>query len=155
MDPHPDYVHNMEINLADDLNSDDSATAGWAKKFLIEFESGFFNYEPSRKVVKKISNFNADIEIKAIGGNWCSDTRREIPRLCRVLYDAGVPASKFHYFKVDRDKKAVNEDFAASRKIGAVAEMIVYYKGRELGSIIETPEKTIEEDLLKLLKNAE
>lgn len=150
--PHPDYVHNMEITLSDDLNSDDSATAVWAKRFVSTFDQEFQNYHPDKRVIQKLTLLSSDLEVKVIGGNWCSDTRREVPRLCKVLYYMGVDASHFHYYRVDKNKKPVENDFASTRTIGSVPDMVVFKNGIEVGRIIETPEKSIERDLLKILR---
>jgi hypothetical protein len=152
MESHPDYVHKMELTLAEDLNSDDSATAGWAKKFLTEFETGFNGYHPDKSVIEQIKKKCAGLTVKVIGGNWCSDTREQIPRLCKVLYYAQVPASTFEYYRVSRDKKPVADDFAATRTIGAVPEIVIFVNGEEKGRIIEVPQKNMEEDLLRILK---
>lgn len=149
---HPDIVHKMEMILAQDLNSDDSATADWAKTFMDGFETEFKNYQPDRKVLDKLKKHATEVEVKVIGGNWCSDTRREVPRLCKVLYFMGVSADKYSYFRVDKSKKPVDNDFAASRSIGSVPDIVVYKNGVEVGRIIETPRESLEKDLLALLK---
>ncbi|MCC7298038.1 MAG: thioredoxin family protein [Bacteroidia bacterium] len=149
---HPAIVHNMELTLAGDLNSDDSATALWAKEFLAGFETEFKNYHPDKKIIDKLKKFSTEIQVKVIGGNWCSDTKREVPRLCKILYYMGVDANKFEYYRVDRNKKPVEPDFASSRTIGAVPDMVIYKNGTEVGRIVEVPNKTLEKDLLNILK---
>lgn len=152
---HAPLVHKMELTLADDLNSDDSATAGWASKFINEIEAEFRSYAPDSRTVKKLISYAPGMEVKVIGGNWCSDTRLQVPRLCRVLNDIGLQTEGFSYFRVDRNKKPVENDFAATRTIGAVPDIIVFYKGKEVGRIIETPQKSLEADLLNLLNHAD
>lgn len=149
---HPAFVHNMELALADDLNSDDSATAVWAKRFVSHFEDDFNAYHPDKKTTTKLQAYKDITEVKVIGGNWCGDTRREVPRLCKVLYYMGLDASKFHYYQVDKEKKPLEDDFAATRKIGAIPDIVVFKNGVEVGRIIEVPEKSIEKDLLKILE---
>jgi len=148
---HPDIVHKMELILANDLNSDDSATADWAKTFMEGFETEFKNYQPDRKTLDKLKKHTEGLEIKVIGGNWCSDTRREVPRLCKVLYFIGVPAESYSYFRVDKLKKPVENDFAATRTIGSVPDIVVFKNGVEVGRIIETPRESLEKDLLALV----
>jgi hypothetical protein len=149
---HPAYVHYMELTLADDVNSDDSATAVWAHDFMAEFEKSYRAYKPSLKFIKKLSRLKDSIEIKVIGGNWCSDTRRELPRLCKVLAYMGVPTQKLHYYKVDRKKHAINDDFAAHYNFTYVPVIVLYKSGKEMGKIEEVCKKSTEEDLWKLLR---
>jgi hypothetical protein len=151
-DPHPSYVHHMELILAEDLNSDDSATADWAKGFINGFESGFRSYKPKSCEIRRLQKTKDSLEIKVIGGNWCPDTRREVPRLCKVLYYIGLPVERFSYFRVDRDKKPLADDFAKTHAFKYIPAIVVYWGGKELGQIEESPEKSIEEDLLTILK---
>ena len=50
------------------------------------------NYLPdaalSDKIKKLISN---DISLQVFLGTWCGDSRREVPRLLRLLDDVGFP----------------------------------------------------------------
>jgi hypothetical protein len=151
--PHPNYVHYMEQMIAYDLNSDDSATALWANDFMKVYETNFKNYQPDIKVVKKLKKYRDSIEVKIIGGNWCSDTRREVPRMCKVLYYMGMPVDKLSYYKVDRQKKPLSLDFASTYTFLYVPTMVIYKNGKECGKIVETPRTTLEGDLLNLLKN--
>lgn len=153
--PHPDYVHQMELTLADDLNSDDSTIAADAALFKTEFEHEFKSYQPDRITLNKLAAYAKETEVKTVGGNWCSDTRMQIPRLCKVLYYMQVPANRFMYYRVDHDKKPVENDFAATISISSVPDMVIFYKGKIAGHIIETPTVSIEKDLLKLLSEAD
>lgn len=148
---HPDILHRLEMTLATDLNADDSTTAASAARFMEVFEKEFMDYRPDKRICEKLSQRLENVEVKVIGGNWCSDTRREVPRLCKVLYYAGFSAEKFSYFRVDRQKKAVEPDFAAENKVERVPTIFVYRGGKLLGTIVETPEKSLEADLLALL----
>lgn len=152
---HPAYVHKMELTLAEDLNSDDSATAASAKQFLEEFETGFRDYHPDKKLVGKLADEAEHIQVKVIGGNWCSDTRREVPRLCKVMYYSGIPVSAYEYYRVDKNKKPLAVDFTAGRSIGLVPEIVIFYKGKEAGSIREIPRKSIEADMLAIIDAAD
>jgi hypothetical protein len=149
---HPDILHSLEQRVAEDVASDDSLVVRQAEKFIAQMDIEFTAYNPDLGTCKKLVDLVKDAEIKVIGGNWCSDTRREVPRMCRVLCEAGLPATRFSYFKVDRQKKAVNADFAAEQKVGRVPEFFVYRNGKLLGSIIETPRVSLEKDILDLLK---
>lgn len=140
------------MTLAGDINSDDSTTALWAKEFMEDFETNFRQYKPRIQTIEKLKKYKDSIEVKVIGGNWCSDTRREVPRFCKVLYYTGVPVEKLSYYKVDRKKKAINKDFASEYTFENVPTIVVYKSGREVGKIVEYPQKTLEEDLLRMLK---
>lgn len=149
--PHPAYVHHMEMILAPDMADDDSATSTWAKEFFSGFESGYRSCHPDIKVIEKLKRFADSLEVKVIGGNWCSDTRYQVPRLCKVLAYAGMPEQKFGYFTVGKDKKALHDDFASVHPVVNVPTVVVFYGKQELGHIVEVPATTFETEILKLL----
>ncbi len=148
---HPEILHSLEKSVAEDLGSDDTLEVKQAEKFIAQMDMEFSAYKPNAFACKKLIGRLQGVEIKIIGGNWCSDTRREVPRMCRVLCEAGLPADRFAYFKVDRQKKSVKNDFASEHKVNRVPEFFVYRNGKYLGSIVETPKKSLEEDLVGIL----
>lgn len=91
--------------------------------------------------------------VLAIVGTWCSDSRREVPRLYRALDMTGSQALPFtlEIVGVDRDKKspglthdvAYVPTFIVTRDEGGAR--------REVGRIVESAPNGIEKDLLSLL----
>lgn len=90
-------------------------------------------------------------EVTVILGTWCSDSRREVPRLWRALDEAGgtVPF-KISYIGVDSDKKEPAAEIAAAG-LRYVPTLIVRRDGREVGRIVESAPHGVERDLLALL----
>jgi hypothetical protein len=116
----------------------DSAMRADAQLFWDDFETEYMMYSPSEALLKqldsvlrsKVSNAGSGLmtlptfRLLMIGGNWCSDTRTGLPRLCKVLdqlmltSEGNVVISKtelevssirliFDYLRVDRDKKFI------------------------------------------------
>ena len=83
-------------------------------------------------------------------GTWCSDSRREVPRLWKALDETGgaVPF-EVHYIGVDREKK--EPAAVAENSVLFLPTFIVRRGGREVGRIVETSPNGIERDLLALL----
>lgn len=199
---------------------DDSAMQADAQLFWDDFETEYMMYSPSEALLKqidsvlrsKVSNAGSGLitlptfRLLLVGGNWCSDTRMGLPRLCKVLdqlmliSEGNVVISKtqlevssirliFDYLRVDRDKKFIESDKAHKyvlhgglsnvmdgstgginlklEKGGRVPEVVFSQKfvsknSAEVlvdqvddswvftGSIIETPMKSWEADMLKL-----
>jgi hypothetical protein len=196
----------------------DSAMMADARLFLDDFETEYMMYTPSEALLKqmdsvlrsKVLNAGSGLitlptfRLLLIGGNWCSDTRMGLPRMCKVLdqlmliSEGNIVISKnelevssirlvFDYLRVDRDKKFIELDKAhkyilhgglsnvmdgsagginlKQEKGGRVPEVIISQKVVSnnnvevlidqaednwffLGSIIETPMKSWEEDFL-------
>ncbi len=83
-------------------------------------------------------------------GTWCSDSKREVPRFCKIMdhtYFAGTPV---RYFALDGNK---HTDVINTKEfyIDYVPTFIFYYRGNELCRIIEAPKLSLEEDIMDLL----
>jgi hypothetical protein len=143
----------MEEVLAEQGNNENAEIAGWAKDFWAGFEKEFKNYKPSKKVIYELFEEveKGDIKIKIIGGNWCSDTRTQVPRLIKVLHLGGLSAQNLEYIQVDRLKNTIPAQ--ASWTLPEKVPTVMVYKANKLvGTIIETPTKSWEKDLMSLLK---
>lgn len=84
-------------------------------------------------------------------GTWCSDSRREVPRLWRALDQVGglVPF-EIDYIAVDEDKVEPAE-LLAGRDLRYVPTLIVSRGGEEVGRVVEVSRNGVERDLLALL----
>ena len=98
------------------------------------FEMDYNAYELSAKSMKKLSEKLDKVDITIVFGSWCSDSQTQLPL----------------FYK----KKAVSFDIS-DLSIELVPTFIVYQNGDELGRIIETPEKTLEKDLAKIVETAD
>jgi hypothetical protein len=122
----------------------DSGFAWW-------FDSGYMNYEPEKGIIDKIKESNLDIRIEIVLGTWCSDSRREIPRFFVILDIIEFPDTSLKLIAVNRDKIDPETDIA-QLEIEYVPTFIFYREGEEIGRIIETPEVSLEEDFLNIIR---
>lgn len=152
---HPPIYHKMEKVLGMDAASSDSLTAANANKFLNNFEKVFNSYKTQPRIMGKLyKQPMQEVAVKVIGGNWCSDTRYQVPCLCKVLHQLHVSPDSFNYYTVDRKKKALRQDFATTQEITKVPLIVVFKRGVEIGRIVESPTKCLEKDLLTMLEKA-
>ena len=209
-----------DYSASSGLVVNDSAIRADAQLFWDDFETEYMMYSPSEGLLKQLDSvlrskvLNAGsglvtlptFRLLMIGGNWCSDTRMGLPRLCKVLdqlmvtSEGNVVISKtelevssvrlvLDYLRVDRDKKFIESEKAhkyilhgglsnvmegstggfhlKQEKAGRVPEVVFSQKFVSknsvevlvdqvddswvfMGSIIETPMKSWEADILKL-----
>ncbi|MBS3913303.1 MAG: hypothetical protein KG003_02300 [Bacteroidetes bacterium] len=149
---HPAILVKIDSVIRYDQSAADSAQRSWAAEFSAEFNSSFIQYHPDKKTIHKLRRRISGVSIKVVGGNWCSDTRRELPKLCKVLYYSGLSADSLEYYRVDRDKKAIYPDFATGWTKAPIPDIAIYRNGKVIGHIFEVTRKSMEEDLLKILK---
>ncbi len=113
------------------------------------FDSEYDYYEPEDSILKLI---NLDsIKIVCVMGTWCSDSRREVPHFYKILDLLNYDFGNLSLYCVDRKKQAAGfdiEQFVIER----VPTFIFYKNNSEIGRIIESPQETLERDILKILE---
>jgi thiol-disulfide isomerase/thioredoxin len=113
------------------------------------FESEYDYYQPEDSVIKLI---NLDsVKIVCVMGTWCSDSRREVPHFFKILDALKFDEKNLTLYCVDRKKQAEGYDIDQF-VIERVPTFIFYKNDSEIGRIIETPQETLERDLLKILQ---
>ena len=122
----------------------DSSFASW---FNVEYT----NYTVDIKTLENYKNHFEDKIIKTVLGTWCSDSRREVPRFIKILDFIGFPEDKYLFLNVDRNKKGLTDE-VDNLNIEFVPTFIIYENGKEIGRIIESPEISLEADLVKIIK---
>ncbi|MES2458627.1 MAG: thioredoxin family protein [Bacteroidota bacterium] len=109
-------------------------------------------YEPDPAVVTKIKPLVEGIRVTLVLGTWCGDSKMQVPRFLKLADQLGIDERALTIIAVDGFKDA-EEGLLDGLEIEFVPTFIFYGKGLELGRITETPQTTLEEDLLNLLSN--
>lgn len=121
------------------------------------FKPGYDNYIPTADVVAQLKKAGPEkFTIKIVFGSWCGDSRRELPRMLKVLDAAGFTKDNVQLLGVydsmavykqgpNREEKGLN--------IYRVPAFLVYQKGKEVGRINEYPVESLERDLAKILQH--
>lgn len=80
--------------------------------------------------------------------SWCGDSKEHLPHFVKLAQKAKIKNVK--YIALSRQKSLPNKDI---REFGIeyVPTFIVFNRNEEIGRIIETPEISLEQDLLKML----
>jgi hypothetical protein len=115
------------------------------------YKEGYAAYNPDKEIISQYNSLLNGITLVIVMGTWCSDSREQVPRFMKILDVTGHVFPDPVIICVDRDKKAGDVSLAGM-DILKVPTFIVYYEGREIGRIIETPKTTMEKDFLDILK---
>ncbi len=115
--------------------------------FLNEYDS----YEPNDRYINKLNDKLDNVEMTIVLGTWCSDSKREVPRYYKILNEVGYDDKRIRLIAVDRNKEATGIDIMEI-DIQKVPTFIIYKDKIEIGRIIETPNKSLESDLWKIVK---
>jgi hypothetical protein len=114
---------------------------------------------PDLAAARALAGVAPGAEVTVLLGTWCSDSRREISRLWRVLDAIGATAGggaggglpfTLTYIGVDEAKREPAAAVAAAG-LKYVPTLIVRRDGREVGRIVESSPHGVESDLLALL----
>ena len=121
----------------------DSVFASWFKP---EYES----YKPDSSNIEELKKDIGDIDITIVMGSWCSDSQWYVPDFYKVLDEANYPSGRVKLIAVDEDKKTEGDEID-SLSIKLVPSFIFYRNGLEIGRVVESPEKSLETDMLGIL----
>ena len=110
------------------------------------FKFRYDNYE----VTDQVNLFDLeDISVVIMFGTWCHDSKREVPRMLRILDSAGVGTEQISLIGVD-----INKTEPKGREklynLRNTPTLILLKNGKEVGRIIERPNVSLEADLIGL-----
>ena len=115
------------------------------------YSIGYKEYKVNEEVLATISDDMLNgIKVNIVLGTWCPDSQREVPRFFKIMDTLGVPESDISMICVDTHKMAPSTQ-VDTFNIERVPTFIIYRDGKELGRIVESPEKSLEEDLRNIL----
>jgi thiol-disulfide isomerase/thioredoxin len=122
------------------------------------FEDIYNSYAPNEDEVKKIKKLlkKGKYSFEIYFGTWCPDSRREVPRIYKILDEAGYDEEKVKLVGVDRDKKIPNitDEERAKLDVQRVPTLIVFNKkGEEVNRYVEYAQTTLEHDLRMILSD--
>jgi len=115
---------------------------------LPEYKTVYDRYTPAAQILEILPPLQ-DVDIYVIFGTWCSDSLDQVPPFMNILTTLSFPSDRIFYIAVNR-KMEDPDGLAADFDIQRVPTFIFMRKGKELGRIIETPNKSLEEDMLDI-----
>ena len=87
-------------------------------------------------------------------GTWCGDSRREVPRIYKLLDYCGISPAQVQLINVSNHDSAYKQSPTHEEKglrIMRVPTLLVMAHNKETGRIVETPVVSWEKDLLAIL----
>jgi hypothetical protein len=108
-------------------------------------------YKPDAETIKALEQVNSNnLTFKVYLGTWCEDSQIHVPAFLVV---ATILNWKYELIGVNREKECPFEKKNCKNwDITKLPTIVVYQDQSEKGRIIETPELSVEKDLLKILK---
>lgn len=119
------------------------------------FDSGYEAYTPDAAAVSELGEALSSVRLEVYLGTWCGDSRREVPRLYRVVDEASFPEDRIEVHALsdhDRAFKHTPGGKERERLVHRTPTIILMKNGEEMGRIVQNPRSRIETDLLAIAK---
>src|SRR5690606_6999052 len=136
-------VFKGEINLHD-LRAEESFS--WLPK-------GIDSYSPDSASLEYLKKNLPSYNLIVFIGTWCEDTHILFPNLLKILQETGYPLEQLKIYGVDRGKETKYIEHKLYR-VDRVPSFLVFRNHTEIGRITEVVQKSVEEDLMKILEGA-
>lgn len=119
------------------------------------FDAGYDEYTPDPATVEALRRVDLEgLEIEIFFGTWCGDSRREVPRMLKLLDALGFPASGRRLIGVDTGEQHKRSPGGEEKglEIYRVPTLVVSRGGQEVSRIVEYPALSLERDLLAIFE---
>lgn len=110
-------------------------------------------YQPADSFIQLLKPALKGKQIEIFLGTWCGDSRREVPRMMKVLSACGFDNKQLNLVFVSNHDTAYKQSPQHEERgklVHRVPTFIVYENNREVGRIVESPLKSLEEDLTRI-----
>ena len=118
--------------------------------FSVWFNKEYGAYALNKEAVQVIKNDSENLSIMLFMGTWCGDSRREVPRIYRILDAVDFDESRLTLINMDREKNSPDGE-ETGLNIHNVPTIILYKNSSEIGRVIESPIQSLEEDMAAIL----
>ena len=122
--------------------------------FAAWFNINYFNYKVDTSLIASLKQNMQRKQFLLFMGTWCGDSKREVPRILKVLDYCGVRDEQVKIVMVSNAENMYKQSPSHEEKglnILRVPTLIVYENNTEINRLIEYPVESLEKDLLKIL----
>lgn len=119
------------------------------------FDKNYADYKIDSLTADQLKSFVKDKHFEIFMGTWCGDSKREVPRMFKLLEYAGVHPSQIKLIMVDYRDSTYKQSPAheeRGKSILRVPDLLLYDGEKEINRIVESPVVSLEKDLLVISK---
>ena len=117
------------------------------------FNKNYSDYTVDTATANQLKPFLQNKHFTIFMGTWCGDSRREVPRIYKLLDYCGIPLSQVQLINVNSSDTAYKQSPGHEERglnIHRVPDLLVYDNDKEIGRVIESPIKSWEKDLFAI-----
>ena len=148
IESHYDEGEPMWVGTIDRANLEEPPFDEW-------FDSGYASYTPDAKTVEALASSMGSVDVEVYLGTWCSDSTRDVPRLERILDEAGLPPERLEMVALSDhpgEFKTSPGGKERLRRIHRTPTIVVSRDGHEIGRIVQNSRESLEKDLLTIVR---
>lgn len=119
------------------------------------YTKGYDAYKPDTNITDSLKQSIKGYKFEIFLGTWCGDSKREVPRLMKILESMNVRPSAITIIAVGNRDTLYKQSPAheeSGKGITRVPHLNIYKNGNETGRITETPVTTWEKDMLDIIR---
>lgn len=120
------------------------------KSYSRWFTKNYDSYKTEEAIIDKIRKKINKCKIAGFMGTWCGDSRREVPKLYKVLEQVDFNMDNLEMVALDRSKRTP-DNLQKGYNIIRIPTFVFYKNGKEIGRFVEYSRETLERDILKIL----
>jgi hypothetical protein len=109
------------------------------------------SYSPDSEALEILQAISYPVEIEVVLGTWCPDSKKHVSEFFKILDVLANPNFFSTYIGIPRNIEA-RALYIQGKNIQKIPTFIIRVDNQEIGRIIEIPQKSIEHDLLDILK---
>nr|WP_298997559.1 thioredoxin family protein [uncultured Allomuricauda sp.] len=118
------------------------------------FKPGYESYMVDEQMTRMFKKNLGKHDIKLFLGTWCGDSKREVPRILKILEKSGFSKKQLEIVALDRRKEYYKKSPTGEEKAWNIIKVptIIFLKdGKEVNRIVESPIESLEEDMAQIL----
>ena len=118
------------------------------------YQREYTGYTTDATTIDSLKQLMNGYRFELFFGTWCGDSRREVPRILKLMDQLNVKPSAITLIGVGNRDTLYKQSPAheeSGKHIYRVPTLNIYKNGKEVGRITETPVNTWEKDMLDIM----
>ncbi|MGK0387037.1 MAG: thiol-disulfide isomerase/thioredoxin [Patiriisocius sp.] len=146
-----EITEGSKTSLQGKINKEGLSGEGYGSWFVKNYDA----YAPTPEVTAQLKEELEGITIKAFMGTWCGDSKKEVPKLYKLLDAASFSLDRLTMVGVSREVETYKQSPGGEEEglnVARVPTFIFYKDGKEINRFVERPIETLEKDILQLVQ---
>jgi thiol-disulfide isomerase/thioredoxin len=107
-------------------------------------------YSPRLDIISRLQEVPEVVRVEIFLGTWCPDCRQHVSAYIKIMDMVRNPMIRTIFTGVPRDRGA-RAPYIEGKNIERLPTFIIFFRDQEVGRIVETPRRSVEEDLWEIL----